>query len=291
MRDFAFDAMKILAPLLLGLAAAAGTLPSAADTLDDIRARGAVRLGYSETKAPFSFKAKDDGQPAGFAVELCQRVAVAVAQALKGTSLKVEWVALDPATRIEAVAQGRVDIECSTTTPTLARRETVDFSIPFYADSATLLGRSDKAIAIPELRGRRIAVADNTTTVAALERGLRARQVGAQIVKTRTLAQAFAMLKAGEVEAIAGDRTALAGTFLIGGGGEGFSVFAEDLSYEPYSLVVRKGDTRMRLLVDGVLARLYRSEDIDALYARWLLPLGKPSPALVTLYMLHALPE
>jgi ABC-type amino acid transport substrate-binding protein len=200
-------------------------------------------------------------------------------------------VALDPATRIEAVARGRVDIECATTTPTLSRRQLVDFSIPFYADAATLMARSEKAIAIPELRGRRIAVADNTTTVAALERGLRARQVGAEIVKTRTLAQAFAMLKAGEVDAIAGDRTALVGTFLIGGGGEGFSVFAEDLSYEPYSLVVRKGDTRMRLLVDGVLARLYRSEDIDALYAKWLLPLGKPSPALVTLYMLNALPE
>jgi ABC-type amino acid transport substrate-binding protein len=283
--------MRILASLLLGLATAAGTLPAAADTLDDIRKRGAIRLGYSETKAPFSFKAKDDGQPAGFSVELCKRVAVAVIQQLALPATRVEWVALDPATRIEAVAQGRVDIECSTTTATLSRRQLVDFSIPFYADAATLMGRSEKAIAIPELRGRRIAVADNTTTLAALERGLRARQVGAEIVKTRTLAKAFEMLKAGEVDAIAGDRTALVGTFLIGGGGEGFSVFAEDLSYEPYSLVLRKGDSRFRLLVDSVLARLYRTEDIDALYAKWLLPLGKPSPALVVLYQLNALPE
>lgn len=283
--------MKILAPVLLGLAVAATSLPSAAGTLDDIRSRGSIRLGYSETKAPFSFKAKDDGQPAGFAVELCKRVALAAVQALKLPSAKLEWIALDPSTRIDAVADGKVDIECSTTTPTLSRREKVDFSIPFFADAATLMGRSEKAIAIPELRGRRIAVTENTTTVVALERGLRIRQVQAQVVKTRTLAQAFEMLKAGEVEAIAGDRTALVGTFLIGGDGEGFSVFAEDLSYEPYSLVVRKGDTRFRLLVDSVLARLYRSDDIDALYAKWLLPLGKPSPVLATLYLLNSLPE
>lgn len=283
--------MKLLAATLLGLVASLSLPPAHAGTLEDIGKRGAIRLGYSETKAPFSFKAKDDGQPAGFAVELCKRVALAAVQALRVPSVKLEWVALDPSTRIDAVADGKVDIECSTTTPTLSRRERVDFSIPFFADAATLMGRSDKAIAIPELRGRRIAVAENTTTVAALERGLRARQVGAEIVKARTLAQAFGMLKAGEVDAIAGDRTALVGTFLIGGGGEGFSVFAEDLSYEPYSLVVRKGDDRFRLLVDSVLARLYRSDDIDALYAQWLLPLGKPSPALVALYLLNAMPE
>lgn len=283
--------MKRLLAALLGLAASLALAPARADTLDDIRQRGAIRLGYSETKAPFSFKAKDDGQPAGFAVELCKRVALAAVQAVKLPTVKLEWVALDPSTRMDAVADGKVDIECSTTTPTLSRREKVDFSIPFFADAATLMGRSEKAIAIPELRGRRIAVAENTTTVVALERGLRTRQVQAQVVKTRTLAQAFEMLKAGEVEAIAGDRTALVGTFLIGGGGEGFSVFAEDLSYEPYSLVVRKGDTRFRLLADSVLARLYRSDDIDALYAQWLLPLGKPSPALVALYLLNAMPE
>ena len=283
--------MKLLAATLLGLAASIALPPAHAGTLEDIGKRGAIRLGYSETKAPFSFKAKDDGQPAGFAVELCKRVALAAVQALRVPSVKLEWVALDPSTRIDAVADGKVAIECTTTTPTLSRRERVDFSIPFFADAATLMGRSDKAIAIPELRGRRIAVAENTTTVAALERGLRARQVGAEIVKARTLAQAFGMLKAGEVDAIAGDRTALVGTFLIGGGGEGFSVFAEDLSYEPYSLVVRKGDDRFRLLVDSVLARLYRSDDIDALYAQWLLPLGKPSPALVALYLLNAMPE
>ena len=283
--------MKLLAATLLGLAATLALPPAHADTLEDIGKRGAIRLGYSETKAPFSFKAKDDGQPAGFAVELCNRVAVAVVQALKRPSVKVEWVALDPATRIDAVAAGKVDIECSTTTATLSRREKVDFSVPFFADAATLMGRSEKATRITELQGKRIAVAGATTTVSSLERGLRARQVKAEVVRTRSLAQAFEMLKAGEVDAIAGDRTALAGTFLIGGGGEGYSVFAEDLSYEPYSLVVRKGDTRFRLLVDTVLARLYRSDDIDALYAKWLLPLGKPSPALVALYLLNALPE
>lgn len=283
--------MKLVAATLACLAATLALNPARADTLEDIRQRGAIRLGYSETKAPFSFKAKDDGQPAGFSVELCKRVAVAVVRTLSLPSTKVEWVALDPATRLDAVASGRVDIECGTTTPTLSRREQVDFSLPIYADAATLLGRSAEAVAIPGLQGKRIAVADATTTADSLERGLRALKVKAEVVRTRTLAEAFDLLKAGRVQAIAGDRTALVGTYLLGGGGEGFSVFAEDLAYEPYALVVRKGDVRFRLLVDQVLARVYRSGEIDGIYAAWLAPLGKPTPALVALYLLNALPD
>jgi len=283
--------MKTVASLLLGLAAAATAVPAAAGTLEDIRKRGEIRLGFSLTKAPFSFEAKDDGQPAGFSVELCKRVAVAVVQHLKLPSTRIRWVALDPATRIEAVAAGKVDLECGTTTPTISRRARVGFSLPIYADAATLMGRSASAISLGELQGKRIAVTDGTTTVASLERALRARKLQAEVVRTNSLAGAFDLLKAGGVEAIAGDRTALVGTFLLGGGGEGFSVFAEDIAYEPYALVMRKGDERFRLLVDSVLSGIYRSGEIDAIYTAWLAPLGRPTPALVALYLLNALPD
>ena len=282
--------MKALAATCIAFAAVAAA-PAAAGTLDDIRQRGAIRLGYSETKAPFSFKAKDDGRPAGFSVELCRRVAVEVVRSLALPSTKVEWVPLDPDSRLEAVARGKVDIECGTTTATLSRRRLVDFSLPIFADSATLLGRSEAAITVPELQGKRIAVAEATTTVGALERGLAARSVKAEVVRTKTLADAFSLLKAGKVDAIAGDRTALVGTYLLGGGGEGFSVFAENLSYEPYALALRRGDADFRLLVDGVLAGLYRSGEIDAIQAAWLSPLGKPTEAVQILYLLNAVPE
>jgi hypothetical protein len=65
-------------------------------------------------------------------------------------------------------------------------------------------------------------------------------------VKTKTVAEGFEMLKAGQVDALASDRTALVGTFLQSGGAEGLGVFGEDLSYEPYALVMRKGDPEFR---------------------------------------------
>ena len=274
-------AASFAAALLLAFAASA-------QSLADIKKRGTIRLGYSETSVPFSFK-KDEAV-GGYSAEICARVAAAIGAAAGGP-VKVEWVSLTPATRIDAVVSGKVDLECGTTTTTLARREKVDFSLPIFVDSATILARKSVATSLPQLQGRKIAVAENTTTLPAVERGLAKRFVKAEIVHTKTVAEAFDLLKDGKVDAMGGDRTALVGTFLQGGGAEGLFVFADDLSYEPYGIVMRRNDPDLRLVVDRVIAQLYRTGEIEAVYGRWLAPLGQPTVALMGMYMLNGLPE
>ena len=275
----------------IAIAAVAAALAAAAQagTLDDIQKRGTIRLGYSETSPPFSFKSPQ-GEIGGYSVELCKRVAASIAQRLKMTGLKTEWVALTPATRVEAVGKGNVDLECGTTTTSLARREQVEFSVPIFLDASTLLGREASVANMAQLQGKKVAVAENTTTVGALERALARRSLKAEIVKTKTVADGFDLLKAGKVDALAGDRTVLVGTFYGGGGAQGLTMFAEDLSLEPYGLMLRRGDPDFRLAVDRALAQIYRTE-IDAVYNAWLQPLGKPTQPLLMMYMLNALPD
>ena len=260
-----------------------------AQTLADVKKRGTLRLGYSETSVPFAFK-NNEGQPSGYSVELCQRVAAAIATRT-GAAMKVEWVPLNTSTRLDAVATGKVDLECSTTTITLARREKVDFSLPIFVDASTVMARGSSGKTLAELQGKKIAVAEGTTTLPALERALSKRFIKSDIVKTKSVAEGFDMLKEGKVDALASDRVKLVGSFLGGGGAEGLGVFTEDLSYEPYALVMRKGDPEFRLLVDRVLAQLYRNGEIEAIYGRWLGPLGAPSVGLIGMYMLNSLPE
>ena len=277
---------------LLPFAALCAFATAQAGTLEDIRERGVIRLGYSETKAPFSFKAKDDSQPAGYSVELCKRVALSVLRTLDLSSLKIEWVPLDPSSRLEAVLMQRVDIECGTTTATLTRRREVDFSLPIFADISTVVARSKVARTLPELAGQRIAVAEFTTTEQALARALAARGMKAEVVRTRTVAEAFELLKAGRVEAVAGDRTSLVGIFLLQGqADEPLTLFGEVLSYEPYALALRRGDAPFRLLVDTALAELYRSGEIEKIVNAWLAPIGPLSPAVRVMFELNALPE
>jgi len=102
-------------------------------TLKKIKDRKTIVLGYRESSWPFSF-VDADGQPAGYSVDLCVRIAEAVQQQLALPKLAVRWIKLTPENRITAVADGSVDMGCGSTTSTLSRQQQVDFTITTFVD-------------------------------------------------------------------------------------------------------------------------------------------------------------
>jgi ABC-type amino acid transport substrate-binding protein len=143
---------------------AAAVFAGTSHTLDRIRADGVIHLGYRAGAAPFSFKDRD-GKVRGYSVELCTRIASAIQKQLGLATLKVEWTALEAGTRIDSVAKGKVDIECGTTTMSLARYERVDFSLPIFVDGGSVLTRTDARLnEFADLAGKRVGVIPGTTT-------------------------------------------------------------------------------------------------------------------------------
>jgi putrescine:ornithine antiporter len=59
-------------------------------------------------------------------------------------------------------------------------------------------------------------------------------------------------------------------------------------TYEPIALALPRGDEDFRLLVDRALSRLYASEDLHFLYAKWF---GEPGEFALEFFRLSALPE
>src|SRR5262245_8068328 len=107
-------------------------------TLKKIKASGKITTGSRGHSVPFSFKGTD-GKPAGYSVDLCQRIATGVQQQLKLSKLDVKWVAVTPETRISSVVTGTIDLECGSTTNSLSRQEQVDFSHMTFVDGGSLL--------------------------------------------------------------------------------------------------------------------------------------------------------
>jgi len=62
-------------------------------------------------------------------------------------------------------------------------------------------------------------------------------------------------------------------------------------SYEPYALMLRRGDGEFRLAVNRSLARLYRSGDVLDIYQRWFGSLGSPTTLVLATYAIEGLPE
>jgi ABC-type amino acid transport substrate-binding protein len=273
--------------LLLALLALA-PLVAGAQTLDKVRKTGVITLGYIDGGAPFSFT-DGNGEPQGYSVELCRRVADGIAAELKRTGLKTKWVKLTIQNRIDAVRKRQVDLECSTTTWTLTRQKLVDFSLITFVDGGSLLVKSDAELArLSDLKDKRIAVIGGTTT----ERTLQASPLGAELVKVTTRDEGLALLREGQVVALASDRTALIGVVVMNrGGGGNYKLLDQDFSIEQYALMLPRGDHDWRLAVNRQLARVYRSGQIQDIYARWLGPLGPPSVLLSATYFIQNLAE
>jgi len=260
-------------------------------TLKKIKDSGTITIGYREQSVPFSFRGPD-GKPAGYSVDLCQRIAAGVQQQLKLAKLDVKWVAVTPETRIQAVVNGTVDLECGSTTNSLSRQEQVDFSHMTFVDGASILVKqSEKMAAFQDLNGKKIAVIPGTTTDTAMRNALQKAFVNAQIVPVKEHREGLTMLENGSVDAYASDRTILIGLGVTAKDPSQFAIAEQYFSYEPYGFMLKRGDAPFRLAVNRVLSSLYRSREVMQVYGRWFGKLGEPSGLLLAMYALHALPE
>ena len=278
--------------LALALVALAGSATAASPTLERIKQAGTITFGYRDGAAPFSVQQRN-GAIRGYSVELCEKVAAAVARTLGLPNLKIAWKAVDSETRISDVVSRKIDAECGSTTITLSRMERVDFSVPIFVDGATALVRTgaDAPTSVAGLAGKRIAVLPNTTTETALNKALAVSGVRATVVTVREASQGFAQLLAGQVDAYASDRMLLVKLRDDSAKPEVVTFLDADFSFEPYALVLPRDDPDFRLLVNRVLVGLYKSGEIDPIYIRWLAPYGRPSALLNAMFYLNALPE
>jgi ABC-type amino acid transport substrate-binding protein len=284
-------AVALLVAVACSGPAAAALAQETRPTLDKIREQGAIDLGYRETSPPFSFLDKD-GKPAGYSVDLCQQVAGALRQSLKRPDLKVKWVAVTPADRIARLIKGSVDLGCESATITFDRMEQVAFSHMIFVDGASLLATADSGIAgVRDLAGKRVGVVPHTTTEKALARALAARAVQARVISVSEHGEGLDDLEAGRLDAYASDRSLLAGLLARARNPSRLRLSRDYYSYEPYGLMMRRGDNAFQTQVNRTLSSLYRSEQIVPIYERWFGPFAAASPLVQALYLLHSWPE
>src|SRR5580698_10592744 len=102
----------LLAASLLATAAAAQTGGEGlSPTLANIKATHTVRLGYREASPPFSFLDQAN-RPIGYSLELCQAIVDEIGVEVDDPALKIEYVPVTPETRIPALLNNKIDLEC-----------------------------------------------------------------------------------------------------------------------------------------------------------------------------------
>jgi ABC-type amino acid transport substrate-binding protein len=263
-------------------------------TLERITDRNEFRIGYRTDARPLSFE--DDGEPRGYSVDFCRRIAVAVREHLELPDMKVTYVPVTSDNRFDAVVDGDIDIECGATTVTLGRLERVDFTLMTFVTGGTVLSMAGNRVAnMEDLAGKRVAVVRDTTTAEALEAHLKENLIDARVVSVPNRNEGMSRLRSGDVDGFASDQIVLVGVALeaIDNDEDVNFSFADDLfSYEPYAFMVPRDDADYRLVVNRAIAQIFRSGQFAQIYQTWVGSAGvQPSPMLIAMYQMQSLAE
>jgi glutamate/aspartate transport system substrate-binding protein len=254
---------------LLAAVAAVVTLPAhAADTMAKIRETRTIVLGVREAARPFSF-VNAQKQSVGYSVDLCLNAVDEIKRELKLSDIKVQYKLVTGPERIPKLLAGEIDLECGSTTNTMARQEKVDFSYTFFVAAMRVLTPKDVQVeAVKDLNGLQIALSKGTTSEKLFTQ-LAGGELQAQLTTFNNNGEAYKALREGKVRAFPQDDSLLLGMAASDKALDSLNLSSLALSVEPYAVMVRKGDTALLAAVDRSLARLYASGEINALYDKW----------------------
>ncbi len=205
----------------------------------------------------------------------------------------MSYVPVTAETRFDAIESGKIDILCGATTKTLGRSERVSFTQLTFVTGGSLLSRdANKVRNVSSLKGKKVAVVSNTTTIKALTSALEQRLVDAEVVPVPSALEGMALLDEGKVDAFSSDQVVLIGQVIARKQPQNYFLSGELFSFEPFALAVPRGDPDFQLVADRALSQLYRSGEIVVVYRRWFARFAKEPPdALKALYQLNSTPE
>jgi glutamate/aspartate transport system substrate-binding protein len=248
---------------------AAGAQAQESGTLKKIKETGTLTLGVRDSSIPFSYL--DDKQSSvGYSIDLCMKAASAIQKHLGLSKLNIKMVPVTSATRIPLIANGTIDLSCGSATNNLERQKQVAFAPTMFITATRLLAKKSSNIkSLADMKGKTIVSTSGTSNLKLIVGLNSERQLGMNILTAKDHAEAFLMVETGRAVAFAMDDILLASLAASSKSPGDYAITSEALSVEPYGIIQRRDDSEFKKVVDTALANVYKSGEINHVYAKW----------------------
>ncbi|EFW89179.1 cysteine ABC transporter substrate-binding protein [Streptococcus equinus] len=172
------------------------TSTAKARSLDAIKKSGTIKIGVFSDKKPFGY-VDDKGKYQGYDVYFANRLA-------KDLGVKVKYVSVDPASRVEYLTSAKVDIILANFTVTDERAKQVDFALPYMKVALGVVSPSNQLISdVDALEGKTLIVGKGTTAETYFEK----HYPKVNLLKFDQYSEAYQALLDGRGDALSTDNT------------------------------------------------------------------------------------
>jgi len=231
-------------------------------TIEEIKQRGTIRIGIFSDKPPFGY-IDANGKNAGFDVFIAKRLA----KDLLGDESKIDFVLVEPASRVEFLESNKVDIILANFTVTEERKQKVDFANPYMKVALGILSPSGQPItSVEQLKGKKLIVTKGTTA----ETYFTKNYPDIELLKFEQITQSFEALKDNRGAAYSNDNTLV---LAWARSNPGFTVGVPTLgSLDTIAPAVKKGNTELLTWINTELETLGKENFVHKAYEATLKP-------------------
>lgn len=228
-------------------------------TLDEIKESGKIVIGVFSDKAPFGY-VDESGEYQGYDVYFAERIA-------QDLGVEVEYVSTDPASRVEYLTTGKVDIILANFTVTEERAQQVDFALPYMKVMLGVVSPDGALISdVEELNGKDLIVVKGTTAETYFEKNY----PDVTLQKYDEYADAYNALLDGRGDAFSTDNTEVLAWALSN---PGFTVGIDALgNADTIAPAVQKGNTTLLDWINSEIEALAGENFFHADYEATLAP-------------------
>lgn len=238
-------------------------------TMAKIKQTSSISLGVRETSVPFNYQ-DDKQQYLGYSLDLCLKIVDEVRKQLGNADIKVVYTPTTASTRIPLLANGTTDIQCDGASNTADRQKQVSFSPTVFVTGNRLLARkSSKIDKLDDMKGKPIVSMSGTTNIRQITSLNRERQLGMTVLNVTEHSEALLMIESGRAVAYAQDDIHSAALVASSKNPSDFAISNEALSVDPYGLMFRREDPQFKAVVDKAITDLFKSGEINKIYAKW----------------------
>ena len=248
---------------------ASGAHAQEGGTLKKIKDSGTITLGVRDSSIPFSYL--DDKQSyQGYSIDLCMKAVTAIQKHLGLTQLNVKMNPVTSATRIPLMANGTIDLECGSTTNNIERQKQVAFAPTTFVSGNRLLAKKSANIkSLDDMKGKTLVSTAGTTSIKQVTGLNTEKNLGLNIMSAKDHAEAFLMVETGRAVAFLMDDILLASLAANSKSPGDYAITKDALALEPYGIMMRREDPAFKKVVDQAIADVFKSGEINKIYAKW----------------------
>ena len=278
--------------MFAALAASAGVVfAQSTGTLKKVQDTGAISMGVREASIPMSYL-DDKQQFVGYHIDVCNRVIDDLRKNLKLPNLKVNLQAVTSANRIPLMQNGTIDIECGSTTNTVARQQQVAFALTTFISDVRILTKANSGIkTVADLNNKPLAVTTGTTSVQLIRAQEQGKNLNITEVFGKDHAESFLLLETDRAVAFALDDYLLAGFRARSNNPAAYVFLDQPLRTEPIAIMIRKDDPDFKKAVDDSIRSMMRSGELERIYNKWFTTQIPTLKAPLNMPMTNALRE